>query len=817
MAKPIVITLLGDESDLERSLNATGRDVSELGQRLATALQEATGEAADMGDAVADGVKKAAKETEGFGSKLKGAALLAGAGIAAALAGGLKEAMDREKGNDLLAAQVGATPEQAKTLGQAAGKIFSSGLGESMEEVNDGLKSLWQQGLVPAGATADEIAGIGSKLMDVAQIMGEDLGPTANAAGQMVKNGLVKNYVEAMDLLVRGTQVGVNKSEDFLDTMNEYSTQFRKIGMDGATAVGLMNQALQAGARDADVAADAVKEFTLQSLDLTKAGDAYKALGLDGEAMVKALAGGGPKAAEATRQIFDAMHKLKDPVELNTVSLGLFGTKAEDLGGALKAMDPTTAAKSLGDFKGAAEQAGNTLHDNTATRVTAFTRTVQTGIVDFIGSKVIPGLQWMGREFAPVADAAKTAFTDTIVPAAEKVADKFAPIAGAAKETFTDVVIPALVSTVEYTAPVVSALGDVAKWLWENRTPIGIVAGAITVLLLPALVAWGVTATTSAIANGIAWLTSTATAVSSSATQVLAHWAVVGGWLKAAGQAIASAAVVVGQWVLMGAQALLQAGRMALAWVIAMGPIALLVAAIVGLALIIWQNWESIKQWTIDAFNAVWDWVKTVFGWLVDLFLNFTGPGLLIQHWDTIKSATADAFRWVADKAQEGLDAVVGFFRSLPGRILGFIGDVGGAAVSIGRSIIDGLGSGLSKVAGFGQDIGSAVARAVKGAINGVVDLLNDAIPDRIGIGPVGVNLPRNPIPRIRAAGGPASGLTRVGERGPEWVRLPRDSTVIPNHAAPADGAGVVVNVRTNADPAEVGRAVAWALRTATR
>ncbi|WP_411144972.1 phage tail tape measure protein [Streptomyces sp. x-80] len=858
MAKPIVITLLGDGSDLERSLSQTGNDVSELGRRLAAALQDATGEAAQMGDAVAEGVKKAEKETSGFGSKIKGAALLAGAGVAAGLTAGIMEAMDREAGNDLLAAQVGATPEQAKTLGRAAGEIFSSGLGDSMGEVNDGLKALWQQGLVPAGATADEISEIGSKLMNVSKIMGEDLGPTANAAGQMVKTGLVDTFDDGMDLLVRGTQLGINKSEDLLDTFNEYGTQFRKIVLDGPKALGLMNQALQAGARDSDVAADALKEFTLNSIDLGKSADAYEKLGLNGDKMVKALSGGGPRAAQATQQIFDAMHKLKDPVDLNTVSLGLFGTKAEDLGAALNAMDPSTAVKSLGDFKGAADEAGKTLNDNAATKVKAFSRTIQTHIVDFIGAKVIPGLESIGRKFAPVAEAVKTALTGTVIPMLKSLGQKFAPIAQAAKEAFVGVIIPALVKLVGYVGPVVGALADVAKWMWNNRAPILIVAGVITAVLLPALIAWGVQATTAALANATAWVTSTATATASAATQVLAHWSVVGGWLKAAGQAVISAAIVVAGWVAMGAQALIQAARMAAAWLIAMGPVGLIIAAVAGLAALIWANWDKIKTWTLEAFDWVWNKILSVFNWLKDLFLNFsgasliikhwdtikektseafqwvwdkitgvfewlknlflnfTGPGLIIKHWDKIKEATANAFGFVRDKAKAGLDAVVDFVRSLPGRILSAAASLLNAGKSLGAKVIDGIKSGLSKLGGFATSLALAISRAAKGAINSVIDLMNWAIPDKLGWGKFSIDLPKNPIPHVRAMGGPVSGLTRVGERGPEWVNLPTGSTVIPNHAAPNSG-GVVVNVQTNADPWAIGREVAWALRTAPR
>lgn len=782
-AKPIKITLLGDITDLAQKLG--------------------------------DG----AKEVEGFGKKAAALAAVGGGAIAAGLTSGLVEALDRSKGNDLLAAQVGATPEQAKTLGQAAGRIFGDGLGESVEQINEGLKALWQGGLVPAGATAQEIEGIGGKLLNVSKIMGEDLGPTAKAAGQMVKTGMAQDFNQAMDLLVRGTQLGVNANEDLLDTFNEYSVQFKKVGMDGPVALGLMNQALKAGARDADVAADAIKEFSLRAIDgSTGSAAAYKTLGLNAKQMTATIAAGGPKAAEATQLVFDKMKALKDPVEKNTVAVGLFGTQAEDLGSALAAMDPRTAVAGLGEVAGAAEKAGNTLNDNASTRLAAFGRQAQQYLVDVAANYVLPVVEKLTSRFDTLGNA-------------------------------------------------ISAGIDLVE---RYRTPITAVAGVIGVILLPSIVAWGVNATRAGAANVVAWVTSTASATGGAASQVVAHWAVVGGWIKAGAQAVISGAVLAGQWVAMGAQAvasgavvvgqwalmvarmvasvavmvaqwlvmgaqavasgalvvaqwvmmgaesLVQAARMAAAWLIAMGPIALVIAAVVGVALLIWQNWDKVKQWTAEAWDWVANKVKAVADFLVWLFMNFTGVGLLIQHWDTIKAKTAEAFGFVADKARAGLDAVIGFFTSLPGRIASTAGAIGNAALGIGRTVIDSIGRGLSNLGGFASDLTGVVTSAAKNAVNHVIDLLNWAIPDRLGWGDFSISLPANPIPKIRAMGGPASGLTRVGERGPEWVNLPRGSTVLPNHAGPSGG-GVVVNVTSTADPFAIGREVAWALRVAPR
>jgi len=726
MARPIQVTIMGDAEQLSQTLDEVSDEISS------------------------------------FGETAKGLALVAGGAIAMGLGAGIASALEKEAGTDVLTAQLGASPAEAKRLGEAAGAVYSAGYGESVADANEALKGLWQQGLVPAGATADEMANISKKAMDVATVLGDEVGPTSNAVGQMLKTGMAKNADEAFDILVRGAQEGANKSEDLLDTFNEYGVQFKGIGLDGKTAMGLLSQGLQAGARDGDLVADSLKEFGL----IVRAGGdevnaAYKSMGLSGADMTKAIAQGGPAAKAALDQTLDGLRQIKDPAERSATAVTLFGTQAEDMQDALFALDPSSAVDALGKVDGAAKSAGETMHDNAANKMKEFTRGLQTGFVDFIGGSVIP------------------------------IIERFAPLV----------------------AGIGTAVQSAAMFVSQHQTAFSILAAVIGTLLLPALIAWGVQSTINAAKAVAAWVTSSATAVLESTKQALAHARVVAGWIASGAQAAVNAARVVAGWVLMGAQAMLQGARMAAAWLLAMGPIPIIIALVVGLVVLIVANWDTIKEKTVAVFQWVWDWIKKIFNWLKDLFLNFTGPGLIIKHWDTIVAKTKSAFNWVKNLAKDALDAVVNFVKSLPGRILSAGARLLSAAKSLGGYVIDGIKNGLSKLGGFASSLASAVGRAAKGAINGVIDLLNWAIPNKLGWGKLSIDLPDNPIPKIRAMGGPASGWTRVGERGPEDVFLPNGSTVRPNHALSGNG-GVTVNVQTNADPFAIGREVAWALRT---
>jgi murein DD-endopeptidase MepM/ murein hydrolase activator NlpD len=73
---------------------------------------------------------------------------------------------------------------------------------------------------------------------------------------------------------------------------------------------------------------------------------------------------------------------------------------------------------------------------------------------------------------------------------------------------------------------------------------------------------------------------------------------------------VVSRIIVVGAWAFMAAQSLFHAGRMALAWLIAMGPVGWVIAAVVGLAAIVIANWDTISAWTRDMWEKH---VKPVF------------------------------------------------------------------------------------------------------------------------------------------------------------------------------------------------------------
>lgn len=107
--------------------------------------------------------------------------------------------------------------------------------------------------------------------------------------------------------------------------------------------------------------------------------------------------------------------------------------------------------------------------------------------------------------------------------------------------------------------------------------------------------------------------------------------------------------------------------------VMALNPVVLVIAAVVGLGVAIYEAYQHFGPFH-DAVDAAWRILQTGFNWVKDnwpLLLGIlTGPiGLAVvaitTHWDTIKSGFTGVKNWIGERIGD----VVGFFTGLPGRI----------------------------------------------------------------------------------------------------------------------------------------------------
>ncbi|MFF4547252.1 phage tail tape measure protein [Streptomyces sp. NPDC001406] len=638
--------------------------------------RQLVGPAGDAGD------RAGAAAGEGLKSKLKAGAAAAGIAAGAILVKGIGEAIDQANITSTLQAQLGTSNKVAAAQGKVAGKLYSTGVSDSFQGAADAIKATVQAGLAPPGTTNKQLTSIATKATDVANVFGQDMPAVANVAAQAIRTGLAKNSTEAFDLITKGFQGGTDKAGDFLDTINEYGTQFRKAGLDGATSVGLLNQAIGAGARDADIAADAIKEFSIRAVDGSKTtSDGFKLLGLNADDMAAKFGKGGKNATAALDTTLDRLRNIKDPVKQSQAAVALFGTQAEDLGAALFAMDPSSAAKKLGDFAGSTKRMGDTLRSGPSYEIQKFTRALKQGFVDFLGGKVLPIITQAGQFF-----------NTYLLPPISTVASVMAAV-----------LVPALGGLFKAGRGVVNWLRDMGTWL----IPIAIAVGGLALAM-----------STSAIAAG---------------AQALAIGAVTVAMRVARGISLAFAA----------AQAVVNAVMAANPIILVIVAIVALVAALViaykksetfraivqgafngvlavGKAIGSWFSGPFVRFFTDTipgAFRAVLNWVKANWPYLLGAL---TGPiGLavvwIIKHWSTVRDFFGQAWGVIKRNA---IDPILLFFgTTLPNAAKGARDIVVGAIRWLALRVLDAFGSiigGAAKLFGWVPGVGGKLKQAKK-------------------------------------------------------------------------------------------------------
>lgn len=111
----------------------------------------------------------------------------------------------------------------------------------------------------------------------------------------------------------------------------------------------------------------------------------------------------------------------------------------------------------------------------------------------------------------------------------------------------------------------------------------------------------------------------------------------------------------------------------------ATGPVGLIIIGLTALAaglVYAYKRSETFRNIVNGAFRAVrsgadalWSGIKVAFDKLKTLFLNFTGPGLLIKNWDKVKAAGKGAFNAIRDTARAAFNGIAGLWNGTVGKI----------------------------------------------------------------------------------------------------------------------------------------------------
>lgn len=319
-------------------------------------------------------------------------------------------AMDMQKSQGKMQASLGLTAKEAHNLGNVAKDVWKQGFGDSVDEASEAVEKV-RQNMGKLNNT--DLTGAAKSALTLKQAFGAEVGESTKTASTLMRNfGITSKH--AFDLMTVGFQKGGDYSGELLDTLNEYSPQFKDMGMSADQMMNMLIKGAKAGAFNLDKVGDAVKEFNIRAQDgSTTTQQGFQAIGLNAAKMGEAISKGGKDGQEAFMATVTALAKMKDPVKQNIAGVNLFGTQWEDVRkNVIFAMGSTT--NELGKVSGATNKAGNALSNNFGAKAQMMWRRIQAGL-EPVGLTLINmangGMNLVVTGFNKMAKAASAAKT----------------------------------------------------------------------------------------------------------------------------------------------------------------------------------------------------------------------------------------------------------------------------------------------------------------------------------------------------------------------------------------------------------------------
>lgn len=372
-----------EAQQLAGRINRLSGELNENRQRLNDADQ-----AADrLGDSMEDAGQQAEDSSEGYTILKNVIANLATEAIKKAVDASKELATEGDTALAMLEARSGATASEMEGFEDVMYEVYNSNYGESLGDVSEKLGTVIQ---MTDGLDNASLAQITKNAIALEDVFGFDVMESMRAVNSLMDQFGITSE-QAFNLVVQGAQNGLNQNDDLLDTINEYSVQFKNAGYSADDMFNMLANGVESGTWSVDKLGDAVKEFNIRMSDGT-VNDYLKELGLNVDDVIERFNKGGPDAQGAIGDIMQALQKCDDATEQYTIGVGLFGTMWEDLGADTVAslLDTQGAIDSTAD---AMAQMDASAYDTLESSLSQLGRTVKAEVVQPIAEKLTPAIK----------------------------------------------------------------------------------------------------------------------------------------------------------------------------------------------------------------------------------------------------------------------------------------------------------------------------------------------------------------------------------------------------------------------------------------
>ena len=667
-------SVLGADSDIGKLKTALNQiDESGIDQvrlaidKLKASSDDATNAIEGVEDAVTSGnLLEAADQLSGVGDKIFGIGEKA-----------VESFQNMEDATAKVNARFDETGKVAENSADLIKRVYEQGLGESMDAVAEAIILV-----------RDNLKGLDDvtleKITEQALVLEETYGIDMAESLRGI-NGLMQHFgtdaQTAMDMLVAGTQNGLDKTNELGDNLAEYSGKFAEAGYSSQEYFQLLQNGLEGGAYNLDKVNDAINEVTTKLADGTIADSMSKLNEETGE--LEEGTGKWSQSVEDTfkkwqngeatqKQVIDAIVEdikgtKNQQDKLNKAALA-FGSMGED-GGAKFVESLTSVGDAYTNVSGKAQE----LQDNTTTSA----------------QEMEAAMRKVSDAFAPIGED----IAEILTPVFEMIADlmeKFSELPEPIRN-FIEVIGGIAVITA-IIAPVVGAImvlnGALVKLVGVGLLPIiGVVAGVAAVItgIIAVIKNWG---------DITDWLSE--------------KWNAFKDWMSGLWDSISEK--IQGVW--NGIKDFF-ADIWEQIYNVIEGPLKFIEgtigAVMYAIQAVIYTVWEVIKF----ALKSAWDWISDTASAIFTPVANFFS-GI----WNGIK------------------DTATGIWNSIKGTLGGIWDSIKEKAMdafsSVWKFIKDGFNNLKDTLGGIVKGIANAIVKPIGGAVNGVINGVNWVL-DKVG------------------------------------------------------------------------------------
>lgn len=621
-----------------------------------------------------------------------------------------------------MASATGAAGEELENLRDVMENVYADNFGEDVADVADAvalvdrnMENLDKNGLT--NATEGALALRDAFEYDVAE---------STRAAEAIRKNFGSSAEEAFSLIAAGAQNGLDYSGELIDTINEYSSQFSKLGFTADGMFNLLQSGADSTAWNLDKVGDAIKEFSIRAIDgsdTTVA--AFKDLGYNAEEIMATFAAGGEGANEAFFDVINTLLDVDDQVKRDALGVALFGTMWEDLG--VEAMEAMAGASQAAyDTEGALEQINQVRYNDLDSALQGIGRQMEVSLL-------------------PAADAVYQSLMDNmpeiteameeVSPVIAEIAEDFADWAGGAISDGLPVLVDGIKDFADWAGKAYDKAQPFLSFLWEHKGTVLAVAAALRVLG-PAIGA--VTTAMSMYSKAKTFMALLQS--SGKITQIT-------GAFKAFGSAL-------------------------------MGPLGIIIAVAAAIALL-YKNWDTVKAWLVNFGNTV-NQIWTNFSNMVGNAIAAIGEkfpllGAYLQGWWESIQAAVDNVKAIFQNIIDFISNVFsGNWSAAWQNIVNIFGNLFGMIVNLAKAPINGVISAINWVISKINSISVTIPDWVPGVGGTTLGFSIPTIP-QLAEGGIATS---PTLAEIGEGGEPEAvmPLSKLAAMLDEWIRKPKPS-----------------------------------------